>query len=192
MDLFPTLVKEYDLREWIQRTRQVCVKDETTRWHNLHHKGVASNVADNIFAHPLLREFTIEVKKNIMDYCNIVGLKDPGFLQGWYNIHEEGGHTGVHRHVYSMVSGTYYPKYKSGKLYFVNPIQAHHMSFKFSNPDTKYSRYEQEIDIKEGYMYVFPSWLEHGTRATDHERIVMSFDASPHVPDFTGKFIPFN
>jgi hypothetical protein len=37
-----------------------------------------------------------------------------------------------------------------------------------------------DIPIKENHLYLFPSWLEHGSRVnnTDEDRITMSFNTS--------------
>ena len=45
---------------------------------------------------------------------------------------------------------------------------------------TPYGVYEIDIPIKENHLYLFPSWLEHGSRVnnTDGDRVTMSFNTS--------------
>ena len=50
---------------------------------------------------------------------------------------------------------------------------------------TRYGVYEMDIPIKQDHLYLFPSWLEHGSRVnnTDGERITVSFNTTPVPKD---------
>ena len=43
-----------------------------------------------------------------------------------------------------------------------------------------YGDYFYDVPIKENHLYLFPSWLEHGSRVnnTDEDRITVSFNTS--------------
>ena len=52
--------------------------------------------------------------------------------------------------------------------------------------NTPYSVYEFDVDIKENHLYLFPSWLEHGSRVnnTEEDRVTVSFNTNPCHPDY--------
>ena len=46
-----------------------------------------------------------------------------------------------------------------------------------SNFENLFSAVDAEISIKEGHLYLFPSWLEHGVKLNSTtNRIVVSFN----------------
>ena len=85
-----------------------------------------------------------------------------------------------HTHRGSVVSGAYYPKYplNSAPLTLTNPLEVHKMCELYDGI-TKFTAGKVELPVQEGYLYLFPSWLEHGVRSnTTEERYVISFDTS--------------
>ena len=65
----------------------------------------------------------------------------------WFKFMEEGIISKFHVHDGSLLSGSYYPLLPEG---------AANLSVIIPEKERK------EIPIKEGHLYVFPSWLEHG------------------------------
>ena len=99
-----------------------------------------------------------------------------------YNVLPKGGFTERHRHESSVVSGAFYiklPEGDCGNFYVVSPLQQYMMCQHFIK-DSIYGDYFYDVPIKENHLYLFPSWLEHGSRVnkTDSDRITVSFNTS--------------
>ena len=100
----------------------------------------------------------------------------------WYNILPKGGRTERHRHESSVISGAYYidlPEGDFGKFFVVSPLQPYMMCV-HNVKETPYGMYFYDVPIKEKHLYLFPSWLEHGSRVnnTEHDRWTVSFNTS--------------
>ena len=189
MDLFPTLLEEYDLRtapglEYFKKH----IKDKG--------KTVGHSLAVNVVSShggwdPLQDEGCIDIlnvfHECLRDYNNKIG-NYPSIISGaWYNVLPNGGYTGRHRHESSVVSGAFYcqlPEGDFGQFFVVSPLQPYMMCIHNVQP-TRYGVYEMDIPIKQDHLYLFPSWLEHGSRVnnTDGERITVSFNTTPVPKD---------
>ena len=105
----------------------------------------------------------------------------------WFNILPKGGYTEKHRHESSVISGAFYcqlPEGDFGQFFVVSPLKPYMMCIHNVQP-TRYGVYEMDIPIKQDHLYLFPSWLEHGSRVnnTDGERITVSFNTTPVPKD---------
>ena len=119
----------------------------------------------------------------LLDYTSKLG-QWPVIISGsWYNILPPGGFTHRHRHESSVISGAFYldlPEGDFGRFYVLNPLVHHFMCMHYFT-NTPYSVYEFDVDIKENHLYLFPSWLEHGSRVnnTNQDRFTVSFNTVP-------------
>ena len=95
------------------------------------------------------------------------------------------------------ISGAFYiklPEGDCGQFFVVSPLQPYMMCI-HNVQDSLWCVF-YDIPIKQDHLYLFPSWLEHGSRVnnTDGERITVSFNTTP-VPkdmlpsDFKKSFI---
>ena len=83
-----------------------------------------------------------------------------------------------HRHRTSIISGAYYPKcpITSAGLTFKNPLDPYKMC-ELGEKETEFNAIKTTLPVQEGYLFLFPSWLEHGTNTyTTDERCVISFN----------------
>jgi hypothetical protein len=82
--------------------------------------------------------------------------------QIWYQQYKKGDYHGWHRHPYSTFSNVYYVS-----------LPKHSASTSF-----RYCGKEFEIDVKEGQIITFPSYLEHCSKPnpSDHIKTVISFN----------------
>ena len=125
------------------------------------------------------------------DYNTKIG-NYPAIISGsWYNILPKGGYTAPHRHESSVISGAFYlelPEGDFGQFFVCSPLKPYMMCIHNIQP-TRYGVYEMDIPIKEDHLYLFPSWLEHGSRVnnTDEDRITVSFNTSPAPKDVLPK-----
>ena len=88
----------------------------------------------------------------------------------WCNVMPRGSTLKFHMHVGSILSGVYYPLLPEGAIHLsiINPTQS-------SKDD---NRERRMIPMKEGHLYIFPSYFEHGSIEPNNcdKRIVISFN----------------
>tara|TARA_B100001059_G_C17828989_1_gene583322 strand:+ start:2564 stop:3151 length:588 start_codon:yes stop_codon:yes gene_type:complete len=193
VNLFPTLVEEYDLSgspdfDTFKKIIKEDVESEgegQTGLHSLACGGKSSHGRWDPFtmseSHPLQHC----IIPFLQDYVDTVCSSPLCFGNAWYNVLPPGGFTKRHRHEHSVVSGALYldlPQ-NSGNLYFVSPLQQYRMCELFRT-ECEYNAYEIDMNIKENHLYLFPSWLEHGSRVneSDQDRIMVSFNTSHYTP----------
>ena len=166
-DLFTTHVREYDLTKHVNLIEAVRKKNTTT--HNLVVGGSSSYDQHSFLLEDEdMKPLAQDIHLCLDDYMNEVGDPDERFeiLNSWFNIMTGEGKLHEHFHKKSVLSGAYYMKLpeNSSQLYFKGQWKYHK---KFNVP------------IKEGHLYLFPSYLIHGgTSSTNLERIVISFNTS--------------
>ena len=100
----------------------------------------------------------------------------------WININPKNGYNISHHHPHTFLSGVFYVKTpeKCGRIYFKHPCtyldydwREYHL---LSNiHDHRPLRF---MGAQAGYLYIFPSWLEHGVEPnkSDEDRISISFN----------------
>ena len=192
MDLFPTLLEEYDLTgapgidEFRNHILQ-SIENNMHRGHSLAVNGVSSHGGFDPLNDPASREILAVFQECVNHYSDKMGTY-PSMMSGaWYNVLPKGGYTERHRHESSVVSGAFYcqlPEGDFGQFFVVSPLQPYMMCIHNVEP-TRYGVYEMDIPIKEDHLYLFPSWLEHGSRVnnTDDDRITVSFNTTPVPKD---------
>ncbi len=184
-NLFPTCVIEFDLslhpdisllKEIIEETKHLCNQ------HGLLSNSISSFGTFSILHDPRLNNLKDSIQLCLFDYASIAGLEKVYLTNSWYNIMSAGSSVESHRHYGSTVSGAFYPSFEFGSsnLFFNSPIAPCKMNdLPADGADNNiFSSLTTEINIKEGHLYLFPSWLEHGVRANEtSKRIVISFNS---------------
>ena len=166
-ELFPTPVREYDLSEHTNLRDIILNKNSVS--HQLVTGGTSSyGEYEYLLEEPEMKNLKRDIEECLHDY--MVDFGDPDeklkILNSWFNVMSGEGKLTEHNHSKSTVSGAYYVKLpeNSTKLYFKS-YWKYHKKF--------------EVPIKEGHLYLFPSYLIHGgTKQTNEERIVVSFNTS--------------
>ena len=192
MDLFPTLLEEYDLTgapgvDAFEEHILKGIKDNMHRGHSLAVNGVSSHGGFDPLNDPASREILAVFQECVNHYSDKMGTY-PSMMSGaWYNVLPKGGYTERHRHESSVVSGAFYiklPEGDCGNFYVVSPLQQYMMCMQFVKKSL-YGDYFFDVPIKESHLYLFPSWLEHGSRVnnTDDDRITVSFNTTPVPKD---------
>ena len=136
------------------------------------------NPYDSILDKPEFAELRREFEQRLKEYGKLLGLREFEMINSWFSIMEKDTSLKMHRHQASLISGAYYPKCPEGSvgLTFKNPLQPYKMCELYSEV-TGYNAMEAILPAKEGHLYLFPSWLEHGTKTnTTDERYVISFN----------------
>ena len=100
------------------------------------------------------KQYTLQLPVQKLPYLPEQNLK---IESSWFSIMEERQKLSFHAHERSIVSGVYYPHFPKGSVNLI--IEG------------------EEIDIRAGYLYLFPSWAEHGTEENQSkERYVIAFN----------------
>lgn len=118
-----------------------------------------------------------------------VHKQDIKLENSWFNVMTKGTQLSFHIHNGSLLTGGYYPFLPAGSadLVIIDPEtirslitsgkSVRHLQELSRSKDD--NREKRSIPIKEGYLYVFPSWLEHGTLNNNcDKRIVISFNTN--------------
>lgn len=185
MDLFPTFVEAYDLTSFTEEVgsfRDVvlnAIEENKNSSHSLAVNGRSSHGGYDPLADPKSQPLLEIFQSCVEDYSIKVMSWPTAISGGWYNVLPPGGYTKRHRHESSVISGAFYVKLpeKSGNLYFVSPLQQYRMCEMHLEPNY-YQQYEAEMHLQESWLYIFPSWLEHGSRVnqSEEDRVTVSFN----------------
>ena len=184
MDLFPTLFEEYDLTGAPgvdEFHNHIKTKGETSI-HSLAVNGVSSHGGWDPLQGKESEQMLITFQQCCNHFCEKMGNWPVVITGSWYNILPKGGRTERHRHEASVISGAYYldlPEGDFGKFFVESPLQPYMMCV-HNVRETPYGQYFYDVPIKEKHLYLFPSWLEHGSRVnnTNEDRWTVSFNTS--------------
>ena len=131
-------------------------------------------------------EFTnkISYDKHIKNFRDMNRANEgPLFLSSsWFNIQQKGSVLKQHIHSHSVVSGVLFINVDSDSspLVFENPIK---IILDLANHNENSSRYSRDwitYEPSNGDLFLFPSWLEHGSYYKENmslNRTVISFNA---------------
>ncbi len=125
---------------------------------------------------PIKQRLLVQLNEYARDY----GMKAASIDNSWVNVQRPGSELSFHTHPSSMISGALYLKAdaQSSKLGFANPNPYLEMTEVLSL--TTYTFKIVSIQPATGSLFLFPSWLRHGSlgRNLSPERIVLSFNAA--------------
>jgi uncharacterized protein (TIGR02466 family) len=182
--LFPTFVGEFDLRSKVnpQLLYNELVKIETKEHSLLEGDAKSSYDLNKEFLLdtdvPLIAKLKTAIQESINEYVERIGLLPTTISNSWYSIMNKGSSLKFHRHEASVISGAYYPKVPDGSvgLSFASPLEIYRMA-ELHNQITEYNCAEVSVPAQEGFLYIFPSWLKHGSGVNKVDnRMVVSFN----------------
>ena len=183
-NIFPTLLMEFNLNADVDtRILSGILSKEQTKRHPLLSDGAESsyfsgnhNILD--IDHPLVEKLAKLFQECVDIYCHNAGLTQCKISNSWMSIMNNKSTLVPHRHENSVLSGAYYPKVPEGSvgLKFFNPTKIYKMC-ETHQDTTMYNADNGEFPAQEGVLYIFPSWLEHGSDANQTDnRMVISFN----------------
>ncbi len=164
--IFPIAIGEYDVSFFNKKILFNIIKNSPLGKHKLLKKGVNSYDRLPLLHLPELKELKDYFQECINSYSNRFNLGNLKLDGNWFNLMETNGQTLTHDHSgsNSILSGAYYPLLHkdSCNLTFISP----------------YRNEEFTLNLKENYLYIFPSWLKHKTDVNKGPlRITLSFNA---------------
>jgi len=126
----------------------------------------------------------VSSKMGIIPSLNINGM--------WLNITRNGNYNSPHRHVGSILSGTFYVKTPKncGSIEFENPISGlidsylthWHLSVDHELKNSSWLSKKMNIVCEENTLILFPSWIKHSVEQNlnkDEDRISIAFNLTP-------------
>lgn len=148
---------------------------------NKNSENFLSFVKDNVEG---CQDILINLQNIITSYIKFSGYGNPKILNkemqsSWFNIQNEGSSLNRHTHALSTISGAIYINVDddSSMLYFYNPNQFNEFSVSSKNTEYTYDWYK--FKPKNGDLFLFPSWLAHGSNGDQNNtknRTVISFN----------------
>ncbi len=176
--VFPTLVQVYNLQDNPSNIEIINYIDEQelTEWP----KDIGDGASTSQNEMNILDNFDIkkDIENCVNEYCIDVGLERLEIGKSWINVQRQKGYIASHRHELSIISGAYYPfvEPNSSPLVFGSPILGPKMS-EIHNQATEYTANEMEVDVRTGFLVLFPSWLYHYTIPNPSlKRVTLSFN----------------
>jgi len=129
-----------------------------------------------------LRQAIYSVAVHYADEADYELNKDKCSVDLWVNVMKQGGYQPQHNHPRSTFSGVFYSlvSEKTSPLVFLNPtnlLRMHDPQPK-QNQQTPFTAGNYMLQPKQGFLYLWPSWLEHFVpeMETDQDRISFSFN----------------
>ena len=124
------------------------------------------------------------IQKKLDMYTNSLKLQKVAIDNSWFNIQDIGSILKLHMHTRSLISAALNINVdeKSSPLFFYNPNSLTHFTYSLtSKTQSDFNFHHQSFQPKNGEMYIFPSWLLHGSNDEQNktkDRTVISFNAS--------------
>jgi uncharacterized protein (TIGR02466 family) len=139
---------------------------------------VLSDIEENIVS---CKEIKSKLNKVITDYASELGFNYNSVTNSWVNIQYSGSNLIEHTHPLSSISGALYFEIDSlsSALCFHNPN--HFLEYSNIKQHTHYSYHWIKFKPEIGELFLFPSWLKHGSNEeinNTERRMVLSFNAT--------------
>jgi len=129
------------------------------------------NAVRDIQHWPELKTFIDWIQPHIELYWKELGYdinRKPVIFEMWANRYDQGAFIDLHNHSPITITASFNLSKESndsGNIVFENPLETllKHQPIDHSNIDNYGSWFQEEIDIKEGNLIMFPGWLKHKT-----------------------------
>ena len=184
INLFPTQIGTYTInldKELIN----LVMSDYQISSHELLNGSKSSyGLTDDKFLYDKrLKSLLEEIYSKLDDYTKELSLMPVDVSSSWFNEMDDGAHVKLHRHERSIVSGALYFNLSNNPspISFKNPLLPYKMMELYNGN----SNYYNTIDVYEGLLILFPSWLEHETLPQSGKRCVISFNTLHQNPQST-------
>lgn len=187
IEAFPTVIarvdlsKEFDFKQIENFLSNISLED-----HFMLLNGKSSFMSPNQGL-GLLNTKELESLKNklqilVDEYSDEIGIEKTPINYSWHSVMNENSTLLTHRHEGSVVTGALYVNAEEGSspLTFETPLSSFRMCEKVVK-DTDYSSRGIHVSCETGILYLFPSWLRHGSilKNYNNNRIVISFNTRP-------------
>ena len=184
LSLFPTLVQEYDIRDFYDKeeVHKMCddLKERDDGIYGLFPRSFSCYAFEKDVLKHLNRTLAAEIMGSINQYARDSGFKHQKYGESWVNIGYRDSIVNPHKHSGCNLSATFYPVFPEGSsnLMVSRPIRFDlkpddQYSGSIREFDTDYNIEHYEIPVKEGHLYVWPAWLHHWTNPNKSDMRIM-------------------
>ena len=176
IEMFPTLIQR--VRHFLtpEQCKDICEffwhHQEVFRKHDLLTNGVSTwdfdscSHKDITASVPSCSTFTKDMSDMINQYANLLGIKlyfTDDIVRSWISIQNVGSIHRRHKHTGSHIAGVIYLNVDDN----INTITFYNQN-EFQNyvpitQETRYNQEKQQFVPEIGTLYLFPSWLNHGS-----------------------------
>ena len=141
---------------------------------------LTSSIFD-LFPNCLKSQIVARLSENLNLFAGAIGYPNQEIANSWHNIQSENSILKMHTHPTSRISGALYllVDENSSEITFANP-NASLVSYAGFKHETPYSFISYSFKPHIGDLFMFPSWLEHGSNGVanaTNKRIVISFNS---------------
>ena len=167
--LFPTLIMKFDLLDNMERDQifQVLKTLDSEP-----HDAITNGLSSHSTQFNIIKYFNLEkrIQNKLDEYTSKIQIQPVSITNSWFNIQDIGGILKTHNHANSVLSIALYINVDndSSYLYFDNP-NPHVYANWLNTGGTEYNYQYYFFRPKNGEMYVFPSWLRHGSKYTANQ-----------------------
>jgi uncharacterized protein (TIGR02466 family) len=136
----------------------------------------------SLFDLPQFQDFKKLIDNAVLETAKAIGYGDVKMQPDrcWANVNPKYAGNTVHDHPNCLFSGVYYVKTPpdSGVLTFYDPRNARVFMQPTVTSFTPYIADAIDIEVQEGVIVIFPSWLKHGVapNLSDRDRVSLSFN----------------
>ena len=119
------------------------------------------------------------INASLSQFAHAQGTEYVKLADSWYTVMNKGSRIHRHRHESNVICGTLFVSMPEGShgLAFVNPTTVAKMEDRV-NTSTKYSEAAHLMEVKNGDLLIYPSWLEHFVPPVEcDDRVTISFNA---------------
>lgn len=145
-------------------------------------------VNKNLHNLPELKFLKDILLKHAEDYAKVLKyIVKPEIVYMWSNLYKKGSSVETHNHAPMLITSTLYVKKPSdsSNIFFKHPLD---LVLKYSpvhfTDDNYIHLFEEEIELEEGDLVLFPGYLSHKTKPSmsDEDRITITADFHIGVP----------
>lgn len=131
------------------------------------------NASDFFLSDARLTNLVQDIYSKLNNYTDTLYLEPCKIAASWFNKMDSDGSVRQHRHTGSVVSGALYidAPNNSSPLVFSDPLNGCRMM-----ELCRVDNYHYAVDVYEGLLVLFPSWLMHETFSQKESRTVISFN----------------
>jgi len=184
-NLFPTLVLQCP--NVISESERSVIFEKLKKRHAITHHAVLGGRSSHAFwkNNKLISSLGLEerIQEKLDEYTKRMAIDNVEIVGSWFNIQDAESTLMQHDHPGSLISASLYINVdeNSSSLFFENPNQLSNFVWpKDNSPLSDYIYTYYEFIPKNGEMYIFPSWLKHGSfynKNQTKDRIAISLNA---------------
>lgn len=196
-EIFPVKIYETEFKDYHLIKQEIVDKvlpyfdDKSQVQHKLLNGGYSTaNTIRDIHKKIDIKVLEDFINHHINEYWKSIGFSSrlkPYILHMWVNKIPKGGNLASHNHNPNVLAGAFYISASpdTGNLCLEHPMDALMGRMPWENTNFAPISMDQEIDVTDGKLILFPGWLSHKTKINqvDDNRIVVGMNIACAGPN---------